>query len=221
MFLRKRTVFAVAGLVTVSQVSAGDFCRIKEGRNARQQTSCDIELHSDCNATSQPGFLSVATCCEVQNLSCCDGSSISCTAAPPEVGGVQSAAIINEQPVAPIVPIQPQNTVEPPIMNVPSNTNPEPITEEQRKAEEERRRTIDGVRLNPPQMRKWSDSTGKFHAIAKLQEVAEDSVLLLKENGKSVRVKLNRLSSIDQLYLGDLPSNAKSLLGGSLASKNK
>ena len=54
------------------------------------------------------------------------------------------------------------------------------------------------------EVRTWTDSTGKHKTRAELISVKDGKVALRKENGKTVTLKLERLSDADQKYLADL-----------------
>lgn len=49
--------------------------------------------------------------------------------------------------------------------------------------------------------RKWTDDTGQFSVEAIVFEIRDDSVLLLREDGKIAQVSIARLSKADQEYL--------------------
>ena len=49
--------------------------------------------------------------------------------------------------------------------------------------------------------RTWSDATGKFSTTAEFTSLADGSVVLKKENGKSIQVPLQRLSNRDQAVI--------------------
>lgn len=51
------------------------------------------------------------------------------------------------------------------------------------------------------QMREWSDSSGKFRIDAELIRVDDKEVQLRKEDGKIVKIPLNRLSATDQAFI--------------------
>lgn len=51
------------------------------------------------------------------------------------------------------------------------------------------------------QVRTWSDSSGKFSVEAKLIEVTEQYVRLVKESGKEIKVPLKKLDSAARAYL--------------------
>jgi hypothetical protein len=51
--------------------------------------------------------------------------------------------------------------------------------------------------------REWSDSTGKFHAIAKLVGGDESRVRLLKQTGSTITVPMSRLSAADRQFVRD------------------
>ena len=47
-------------------------------------------------------------------------------------------------------------------------------------------------------MRKWTDSAGSHHATAKFVRIDGEKVVLTKDDGKTIRVPLNKLSEADQ-----------------------
>lgn len=225
---KKRITLALAGFVTVSQVYAGDFCRIKQRRVAKQQASCHTEPVSGYNCTAASNCLPTSSW--YQASSCVPGNGGHTSGeASPVADTIHSEAHTSEQSVAPVAPvapaqnsvIEPNNVVAPPSQNDVQTPNRPPITEEPGEVEEELRRSRDGVNMSPPQMRKWSDSSDKFHAVAKLQEVEEDAVSLVKENGETVRVRLNRLSQVDQLYVKSFPRNVSSVLVSDVAEDER
>lgn len=54
------------------------------------------------------------------------------------------------------------------------------------------------------EVRVWTDSSGKFTIKARLVENKNGTVVLENENGKQVKVPLQRLSAVDQKYLKEL-----------------
>ncbi len=54
------------------------------------------------------------------------------------------------------------------------------------------------------QERNWQDSTGNFSVQAELVDVVDGKVWLKKQNGKVIKVPIERLSKKDQAYLEDL-----------------
>ena len=71
-------------------------------------------------------------------------------------------------------------------------------------------------------MRTWVDNTGNFQVTAKLVEVLDGKVRLLKDSGKTTTVELGRLSETDVQYVQTLlaqqGSGVVGQLGGSLDS---
>lgn len=61
--------------------------------------------------------------------------------------------------------------------------------------------------------RQWSDDTGLFSAYARLIEVRDGHVRLLKESGRTTTVRLDRLSRVDQDYLAAEVAREKSPTG--------
>ena len=49
--------------------------------------------------------------------------------------------------------------------------------------------------------REWTDSTGRFKVTAKLREVQDDSVFLITDDGRTLKIAIERLSSRDQEFL--------------------
>lgn len=53
------------------------------------------------------------------------------------------------------------------------------------------------------EFRTWSDQSGQFEVVAKLLEVADEKVVLEREDGQEIRVPLARLSDADRRYVED------------------
>ncbi len=56
--------------------------------------------------------------------------------------------------------------------------------------------------------REWSDRSGKFRITATLQNVSDDKIELLKEDGKTISVPLNRLSDSDLAFIKNIQDSA-------------
>ena len=50
-------------------------------------------------------------------------------------------------------------------------------------------------------MRKWTNNTGKFSVVAQLLKIEHGSVTLQREDGKTVKVELSKLSQMDLEYV--------------------
>ena len=61
-------------------------------------------------------------------------------------------------------------------------------------------RSLENLRRLDP-VRTWKSKGGKFKVTAALAELSEDSVTLRKEDGKTVKVPIEKLSSADQKFL--------------------
>ena len=59
-------------------------------------------------------------------------------------------------------------------------------------------------------MREWTDNTGSYKTVGRLVVISKDFVRILKQNGKEIQVKLDRLSESDLDYVLDV---AKKLSG--------
>jgi len=59
-----------------------------------------------------------------------------------------------------------------------------------------------------PAYRTWTDNTGNYHTQAQLVDVSGDAVRLLKSNGRTCRVPLDRLSVADRQYVDAVQSIA-------------
>jgi hypothetical protein len=68
-------------------------------------------------------------------------------------------------------------------------------------------------------MRQWVDNTGKFQVTAKLVEVLDGKVRLLKDSGKTTTVELGRLSDTDQQYVQTLVAQHGSAVIGQVAAR--
>ncbi len=54
------------------------------------------------------------------------------------------------------------------------------------------------------EMREWTDNTGQYRVRAKLVDLSDDHVQLLKENGTLSNVPIKRLSETDQRYISEI-----------------
>jgi hypothetical protein len=68
-------------------------------------------------------------------------------------------------------------------------------------------------------MRTWVDDTGSFQVTAKLVEILDGKVRLLKDTGKATTVDMLRLSEADQQYVQTLVAQRDSLVIGHLAAR--
>ena len=68
-------------------------------------------------------------------------------------------------------------------------------------------------------MRTWVDNTGSFRVTAKLVEVLDGKVRLLKDSGKTTTVELGRLSETDVQYVQTLLAQQGSGVVGQLAAR--
>lgn len=64
-------------------------------------------------------------------------------------------------------------------------------------------RTVDG-RRSLMLYRAWTDATGKFQTVARVAELSDDEVKLLKKDQKVIALAINKLSHSDQEYLRQL-----------------
>ena len=53
--------------------------------------------------------------------------------------------------------------------------------------------------------RSWTDATGKFSVEAKLSSRTATQVTLVKDDGKEVKLSIDKLSTTDQKWLKDNP----------------
>jgi hypothetical protein len=68
-------------------------------------------------------------------------------------------------------------------------------------------------------MRTWVDNTGNFQVTAKLVEVLDGKIRLLKETGKTTTVEMQRLSEVDRQYVQTLMAQRGVLEMGQLAAR--
>jgi hypothetical protein len=99
-------------------------------------------------------------------------------------------------PPAPVKPAPPE-----PAPAMPAPPAPvKPAPPEPAPAEKAAAPATQAARDLPP-YRTWTDITGNYHTQAQLVDVLGDAVRLLKSNGRTCRVPLDRLSVADRQYV--------------------
>ena len=59
-------------------------------------------------------------------------------------------------------------------------------------------------KIESPQVRTWTDNTGKYQTVGRLVKVGETHVRLLKDNGRFTTVSKKRLSQDDLAYVNEM-----------------
>jgi hypothetical protein len=76
-------------------------------------------------------------------------------------------------------------------------------------ASKEERKKAEAQAARDAKTRTWTDATGKFSVKAEYRGLAGDGVLLKKEDGKVVRIPLDRLNKADQDLINEWRKRAK------------
>jgi hypothetical protein len=69
--------------------------------------------------------------------------------------------------------------------------------------------------------RLWTDSTGRFRLTAKLESMKDETVTLVKEDGKRIQLSVERLSGSDQDWIKDTLAERKTTRDKKLVAKRQ
>ncbi len=61
----------------------------------------------------------------------------------------------------------------------------------------------DNIKVPDSASRTWTSNDGKFRITARLMEIEDEKVILLRDDGKNVSVDISRLSEVDQQFLAE------------------
>ena len=69
----------------------------------------------------------------------------------------------------------------------------------------------DAQNAKPNSLREWTDSSGQYKVVAAYGGIVEGNVKLIKQDGKTVYVPVNRFSAADQQYIQSLSSQSTAI----------